>query len=233
MRALAFSTMIRALVFDFDGLILDTETPEYTAWTEVYSSHKCELPIAVWADCIGRGAGHFDPHTYLEELAGLKLDRTATRAQFQEIYQTVFENSLALPGVESYLQQAREYGLKLAVASSSSHLWVDNHLKKLDLFEKFDVIKCFDDVGQAKPAPDLYLAAVAALGLKPEEAIALEDSPNGIAAAKRAGLYCVAVPNPVTGQLSLSEADLRLNAMTELPLTELIKLAETTTSQHA
>ena len=100
------------------------------------------------------------------------------------------------------------------------------HLERLGLSEHFDCIKCADDVKNVKPAPELYLAVVDELGVRPEEAVALEDSPNGITAAQTAGTFCVVVPNPLTRQLSADRADLRLDSLRDVPLAKLIRQVE-------
>ena len=127
------------------------------------------------------------------------------------------------PGVRDYLDAARRLGLGLAVASSSSRRWVAGHLERLGLADRFDVLCCAEDVTRVKPHPDLYVAALKALGAASVAAIALEDSPNGVLAAKRAGLFCVAVPNPLTAKLDLSAADIRLASLDELPLPALLR----------
>jgi beta-phosphoglucomutase-like phosphatase (HAD superfamily) len=127
---------------------------------------------------------------------------------------------------DDYVEEADRRKLKLAVASSSGRRWVVGHLERLGVAHRFDAIKTADDVERVKPAPDLYLAAVAALGLKPYEAIALEDAPNGLHAAKRAGLFCVAIPNALTGRLPLDHADLRLVSLAHTPLDALLAAVE-------
>jgi beta-phosphoglucomutase-like phosphatase (HAD superfamily) len=131
-----------------------------------------------------------------------------------------------LPGVKDYLDDAKQLGLKLGLASSSSHNWVDGHLSRLGLISYFDCIKCSDDVKDVKPDPELYQSVLDALDLRADEGIVLEDSANGILAAKQAGLFCIVVPNPMTNHLSLDLADLRLTSLTELPLEKLLLLAQ-------
>lgn len=214
--------MIRALIFDFDGLILDTEGPDYQAWQEIYQDYGARLPLPVWADCIGRGHGAFDPVAYLEARIGRSLDRAALRTRHRQRCDALIAAQPLRPGVVEYLQTARRRGLRLAVASSSSRAWVEGHLRQRDLWPFFDCLRCADDVAQTKPAPDLYQAALAALGVSPREAVALEDSPNGVLAAKRAGLFCVAVPNGLTGQLTFDHADLVVPSLADLPLERLL-----------
>jgi HAD superfamily hydrolase (TIGR01509 family) len=214
--------MIRAIVFDFDGLILDTELPEFQSWQTIYQAHECTLPFAVWATCIGTTEA-FDPYAYLEEQLGRAIDREAVQLQQRQQCDALIAAQAVLPGVHDYIADARRLDLQLGVASSSSRAWVHGHLTRLELHQHFVCIACRDDVPRTKPDPALYLAALAALGVRPEEAIALEDSPNGILAAKRAGLFCVAVPNVLTRQLPLNHADLQIPSLAALPLSELLR----------
>jgi beta-phosphoglucomutase-like phosphatase (HAD superfamily) len=128
--------------------------------------------------------------------------------------------------VVDYLTDARRLGLRLAVASSSPHSWVDTHLAQLGLLDRFDAIICVDDVGVAKPDPGLFLRAVDVLGVAREEAIVFEDSPNGVLAAKRAGIFCVAVPNPMTQRLTFVPPDIRLQSLADVPLAALLQQVE-------
>jgi HAD superfamily hydrolase (TIGR01509 family) len=215
--------MIRAVIFDFDGLILDTEVPEFQTWQEIYQAHGCELALEVWATGLGTSADAFDPYTHLETQLGRLLDREVIQRQRRQRYQELLEATSVLPGVREYIAEAKRLGLHLGVASSSSREWVVGHLTELGLYAHFDCIKCRDDVPRVKPDPALYQAVVEVLALQPSQAIALEDSPNGIAAAKRAGLFCIAVPNQLTCQLPLEQADLQLRSLAELPLQQLLE----------
>ena len=214
--------VIRALILDFDGLILDTEGPAFHSWREIYEEYGVTLPLSKWATAIGASLEAFDPFAYLESELGRSLDYEALQARQRRREAELIEAESVLPGVEEYIADAKRLGLKLGLASSSDCEWVHRHLKRLGLSDKFDCIKCADDVERVKPHPDLYLAVLDELGLGPEEAIALEDSPNGIAAAQRAGIFCVAVPNPLTRQLSTEHADLTLQSLAQLRLSELI-----------
>ena len=111
-------------------------------------------------------------------------------------------------------ETARAAGLKVGVASSSSRDWVTGHLERLAILHQFDCVRCRDDVPAVKPAPDLYLSVLACLVVPADQAIAIEDSSNGVSAAKAAGMRCVAVPNPITSGLDLSHADLVLPSLT-------------------
>jgi HAD superfamily hydrolase (TIGR01509 family) len=214
--------MTKALIFDFDGLILDTETPEFQSWVEIYESHGLSLPIAQWIDMVGRGTHEitWTPYDGLEEHLGPGWDRDRIRALRRARLDELIARETLRPGVDSLLREAETRGLKVGVASSSSHAWVDPFLKKFGIHNRFQVIKCRDDVPRAKPAPDLYLAAISDLGVHPKEAIALEDSANGIAAAKAAGLYCVAVPNSITRMMRLDQADVVVEALDRFSLSQ-------------
>ena len=212
---------MKLIVFDFDGLILDTEAPVYDAWQEIYREHGCTLPFEKWAECIGT-ADVFDPCTDLQALVARTLDADALNLRHRERTDALIAELPVLPGVREYVAEARALGLTLGVASSSSVGWVDGHLRRLGLREAFSVVRCAADVPRVKPDPALYLSVLQATGIPAHEAVALEDSPNGILAAKRAGLSCVAVPNPLTARLDLSAADLRLTSLAELPLSALL-----------
>lgn len=203
---------LQALIFDFDGLILDTELPEVLAWEAVFEQHGCRAPEDWWVDAIGRGADQIvrTPYDMLEELTGCPLNRAEVAEAQGLAFEKILDAGDALPGVRELIEAAAGAGVKLAVASSSRHDWVDGFLARLRLDSNFQSVRCADDVAAAKPFPDLYLAAVASLGVDSSACVALEDSPNGIAAAKAAGLTCVAVPNQLTRRLDLSAADARL-----------------------
>ncbi len=212
----------RALVFDFDGLILDTETTDFESWREVFAVHGCTLDLDAWADCIGRPAGCFDPYAHLERLSGKRIDRDGIREQRRDRLRALNLRQPIRPGVREYLEDARRMGLKVGLASSSDRAWVHGHLERLGLLHFFAATKCVEDTGAHKPDPAPYLAVLAELGLAAGEAVAFEDSPHGIAAAKAAGMLCVAVPNPITRQLRLDQADFRLESLASLSLPELL-----------
>ena len=215
--------VIRALVFDFDGLILETETPAYQAWVEIYREFGHELPKELWLDYIGREGGWFDALTYLEGLVGPRDDRDAIQARRDarksELVMAVAESA----GLRALLTDARSRGLRLAVCSSSTPKWVLGHLERLDLRAYFDHVQCRDRPElQAKPAPDLFLAACAGLGVRPDEAIAFEDSRNGMLAAQAAGMRCVVVPNELTVAMDLAGADHRFESLADVSLQTLL-----------
>lgn len=218
--------MIKALIFDFDGLILDTELSAYQSWQEIYQEHQCDLPLEQWARRIGGAADLFDPCEYLESLLQRSVEREVLRDRRRRRHLELIALRDALPGVEEYLATGRRLGLKLAVASSSTKEWVTDHLSRLGLLDCFDALRCGDSVTHKKPHPELYSSALQDLGVAPEQAIAFEDSPNGVLAAQRASIFCVAVPNIITGQLLLDHANLRLSSLSELSLEDLLAEVE-------
>ena len=214
--------MIKALIFDFDGLIIDSESPEFEAWHELFAEYGRELGPELWADLVGRPPTHFDLYGYfckhidpVIEVEKLRQDRRA-RVIALTITQPI------LPGVEEYLQSATALGLRIGLASSSTRDHVRGHLHRLKLLDYFHSIRCFEDTDRHKPDPTPYLKVLEDLGVKADEAIALEDSPNGVAAAKAAGIFCVAVPNPITCRLPLEHADHRLASLAQEPLEKII-----------
>ena len=215
--------MIRALVFDFDGLLVDTEVPIFRAWQRIYREHGQELPLDRWLTIIGTASGPFDPVIDLTEKTGTKLDEQELKALEGLYYQEATALQQLLPGVVDSLVAARQLGLKTAVASSSTRTWVMDHLNRFGIGGHFDAIVCREDVKRTKPDPELYLTALQRLGVQADEAIALEDSSNGIQAAKAAGLYCVVVPNLLTVDLDLTGADLRLLSLEAMPLPALLE----------
>jgi HAD superfamily hydrolase (TIGR01509 family) len=221
---------VRAFLFDFDGLILDTELASRAGWELLYREHGHELPADLWATLVGTTHAPWDPMTHLEELVGEPLEREALNERRYAHEIAMIEAEELRPGIEEYFATARRLGLKRAIVSSSSRRWVDMHLERLEEAVGWHAICTADgDPVRAKPSPTLYLEALAKLGVRAGEAVAFEDSPNGVLAAKAAGVFCIAVPNEVTRELGLEEAgaDLVLDSLADLPPEDLLaRLAE-------
>ncbi len=225
--------MIRGLIFDFDGLIIDTETPSYQAWREIYQEHGCELELAEWIACIGTDFGAFDPLARLEEQIRSSLDRDQVRtAQRLRSYELATAQDI-LPGVLEMIDEASASGLALAVASSSSRRWVVSHLSRLGILDRFSCLRTMDDVSRVKPDPELFVSALACMGLTPEEAIVFEDSLNGVIASRQAGLFCVAIPNPLMVNSQYDQANLVIKSMADLRLQDVIEFAESRRKEDA
>jgi len=220
---------VRAFLFDFDGLILDTELASRAGWQLLYREHGHELPTDLWATLVGTTHAPWDPMAHLEELVGEPLEREALNERRYEHEIALIEAEELRPGIADYLAAARQHRLKRAIVSSSTRRWVDMHLERLEEATGWDAICTADrDPARAKPAPVLYLEALDRLEVKADEAVAFEDSPNGVRAAKAAGVYCVAVPNEVTRELGLAEAgaDIVLDSLADLPPEALFRRLE-------
>jgi len=197
---------LRAAIFDFDGLILNTEEAEYEALKAVFREYGAEIRYEDWAVCIGT-TNALDFWDHLKKVTGGPVDRSAAEKRYRELDEEILARTPLSPGVKERLEEAKALGLKLAVASSSSQKWLERHLGERGLMAFFDFLSARGGAVRHKPHPDTYLRALTALGVKFDEAVALEDSPNGIKSAGAAGIYTIAVPNPVTKQLDLSSAD--------------------------
>ena len=215
-------SLIDTLILDFDGVIIDTETPDYETWRDVFRYHGVELELSLWSQYIGGDSGTFDVFQLLEDSTNKEVDRERVQRQRRQRYLEIVRASSLMPGVTDYIYEAKRTGMSLGIASSSSRSWVEGHLADRGILKYFDSITCKDDVSQVKPEPELYLLAAFRLETRPENALAIEDSAKGITAAKRAGMYCVAVPNPVTKDLHLEHADYQLESLAGMELGHLI-----------
>ncbi len=207
---------LRALLFDFDGVIVDTEWAIYETWHQTFRDHGHSLPLETYNQCIGTDFETWSPKTHLEELTGNSFDWHQIDQVRQNEIETNLEGSGPMPGVTEAVTAARTAGLKLAVVSSSSHRWVDGWLKKIGLYDEFDTTVCRGDAERIKPAPDLYLEAARRLDLESPHCLVVEDSVNGIKAARAAGMPTVAIPNRITACCDFSIAGQVLQTAEEL-----------------
>jgi HAD superfamily hydrolase (TIGR01509 family) len=217
--------MIKGIIFDFDGLILDTETHEYEILQEIFEENNSDLPLSIWGKVVGTSSD-FNPFKYLEEQTKKQFSHQELSKIKAERFIERIASEKARPGVEEYLKTAKSLALKVGLASSSNYKWVSSHLKNLGLLDKFECIKTSEDVERVKPDPTLYIEAAKCLGLKTEECLAFEDSAHGALAAKKAGMKCVIIPNKVTKDLQFCEVDHRLTSMEEIRLEELIQVLQ-------
>lgn len=217
--------MIQALIFDFDGLILDTETPEVLVWQNIYKENGFDLPVEEWEKTVGGyGISDFNPARHLSHLSGGRLDPVSLQTRYRLEADALIHANPILPGVMDLIHSAQANGLKVAIGSSSPHSWVDTHTQRLDIYHHFDHIVCQEDVapGRTKPHPDIYLKALEKLDVANTEAVVFEDSPNGVLASQRAGVFVVAVPNPLTAKMNV-KGDLTVSSLAELSLQDLIR----------
>jgi len=211
-----------AIILDFDGLILDTETPLYRSWQEVCEEHGVAMDHAWWAIQLTTLADPPDAYAYLEKHSATPFDREQVRKRRQARELQLVESQILLPGVSEVISQAKALAFPLGIASNSERAWVTHHLARLGLLDQFDQIKCCDEVRHPKPSPDVYLAVLEALNVLPQEAITFEDSPVGVLAAKSAGVFCIAIPNAVTKGLDFTLADLVLSSLAGVSVADLV-----------
>ncbi|MBM7662096.1 putative hydrolase of the HAD superfamily [Bacillus mesophilus] len=213
--------MKKAVIFDFDGLIVDTESLWFEVFKEVMCDYDCDLQLSEFATCIGTTNGML--YETLNSLAGRSLDRNEIKEKTSKLYESKAHILQLREGVIDYLEAAKRNGLQIGLASSSSRAWVDRFLNQFQIAHYFKVIKTSDDVDQVKPHPELYIEAVKALGVNPEHVFAFEDSLNGLKAAIGAELDCVIVPNNVTRFLSFEGHIYEIQSMKEIHFDQLLQ----------
>lgn len=210
--------MIRALIFDFDGLILDTETPLIEALVRVHEEAGIAFDRLKVHAIVGHADVAFDPWSAFPAV----VDRGELEQAFRRHKDELTAAEAVLPGVLALLDAATARGLRLGVASNSSHVHVDRHLQRLGLLERFQAISCRDDVGLGKPAPDVYRHVMKTLGVSPEETVAFEDSVPGHEAAHAAGIRVVVVPNSSTAHCRFPRAWLQVPSLAGYTLDRLL-----------
>jgi len=196
-----------AVLFDFDGIIIDSEWPIFETWKQVFADEGHELKVETYVQCIGSDFDTWSPEKYLESLTGKSYDWKTINAQRQVILEADLEDAETLPGVRQLIAKLKTDGKKIAVVSSSTHRWVDMWLERLDLIGDMDEVVCRGDAPKIKPAPDLYLEAAKRLQMDAEKCLVLEDSLNGLKSAKSAKCPAIAIPSRLTSCLDLSIAD--------------------------
>ncbi|MGE6256974.1 HAD family hydrolase [Heyndrickxia sporothermodurans] len=216
--------MIKAIIFDFDGLIVDTETAWYEAYKETMGFYEIDLPFDRFVQTVG--TVDTELHKFFKEQLGEDCNIEEIEVRAKDIHKGMMKTPQAREGVKDYLEAAKTLGYKVGLASSSTREWVTHYLEELGLIHYFDAIITSDDVTRVKPAPDLYLKALNTLNVSSEDALAFEDSLNGSQAAISAGIKCVVVPNPVTESLAFEKHALKLKSMAEKSLMDVIKFVE-------
>ncbi len=213
--------MLEAVVFDFDGVIIDTEWSAFEIWNQLFAEHGTELTLDEFVRSIGtRGAIDFS--ALITEKTGRPApNNRALRAWKQPLQDAAVADLALMPGVASWLQATSDAQIRTAIASSSERWWIEPHLERHAIAHHFEHLSTWDgpDVGfSPKPAPDLYTRCLAALGIHPSAAVAIEDSINGTVAAKRAGMSVIAVPTRLTAHLDFAIADVVVSSLAELDL---------------
>jgi len=210
--------MIRAFIFDFDGLVLDTETALISAYGDVHAARGVPFDRPLFARSVGHADYAFDPWRAF----GPAADRDALDLERVSFHRARSKELAILPGIVGLLDGARAAGLRVGLASNSGHEHVDGHLARLGLLDRFEIVACREDVRTPKPEPDLYRLVLERFGIRGREAVAFEDSHTGTLAARRAGTWVVAVPNGSTGHHDFSNADFRVESLADCRVADLM-----------
>lgn len=216
--------MIQAVVFDFDGLIVDTESIWFDVYRDLLSADDVDLTLETFCECVG--TTNEPLYRFYEQQTGVKLDATRFQQRARSKFDSKMNHPELRPGVLNYLRAAQERGLRIGLASSSHRPWVDRFLHHFDIYDYLEAISTGDQVEQVKPDPALYSKTIEELGVKPRYAVAFEDSVNGCKAALAAGLHCVAVPNLVTSALVFPREVMRIDSMGSVRLDAVIRRIE-------
>lgn len=218
---------LKAVIFDFDGIIVSSKTAEFESWRRIYQVFDCNLTISKWIKIISTIDGVYDPALYLFGECLYKnhkaINRKTVRDLQNNLYELLLGHLCTLPGVLDIIKQLKVHKYKLGLASNGDLRKIKYNLKRLKLFDYFDVLVTKEDVENKKPAPDIYLKSLAKLNVKNSEVIVFEDSPQGILAAKTANIYCICIPNKITKHLVLEGADETYNSFKEVSIETIIK----------
>jgi HAD superfamily hydrolase (TIGR01509 family) len=206
----------KGIIFDFDGVLVDTEWAIYQSWVQLFAREGQEISIATYSPCLGAGYSHWDPAEHLEKLTGKKYDWEKETPARQAVLEADLERSGLMAGAQELLDWCAGQGITLTVASSSSRRWVQGWLERLGIYARFAGVFTRTDGYAVKPAPDLFLAAQQCMGLAKEECLIIEDSENGTISARNAGISCVAIPNRMTCYSDFSRAAYRCDSLSDL-----------------
>lgn len=207
---------VRGIIFDFDGVLVDTEWAIYQSWVTLYAREGQEISIATYAPCLGAGYSRWDPAAHLEQLTGKQYDWAVETPRRQAQLEADLAARGLMDGAAELFAWCRAQGIGMAVASSSSRRWVAGWLERLGVYDVFDGVFCRTDGYPVKPDPALFLAAQSCLGLPKEDCLIVEDSENGTLAAHNAGIPCVAIPNRMTAAGDFSCAAYRSASLSAL-----------------
>ena len=220
--------MIAALLFDFDGVIVDTEVPTFQSWRDTYAEYGVDLSLDDWLPAVGSGSsvsGAFDAVAHLERLTGKPVDREAVIARRSRRKAELYAGAPLLAGVRERLAEAHERGIPTAIVTRNRQNRVTAQCATVGLDHPWQALICADEDPTCDKA-DLYRRALAVLEVQASRALAFEDSPSGVRAANQAGVRCVAVPNDITRGASFDEADLVLSSLADHPLDAILRMVD-------
>lgn len=225
---------IQAVIFDFDGLLMDTESTSIASWQREWGRWGLELDRETFFAPHG---GDITEQRYeaLAAAVGASYDREISHTRRTQDRDELNAALVLADGLEEWLAEARTIGLRTAVASSSDVAWVEQFLRRVGVVDEFDVVVGGDLVAAHKPAPDVYRLALTRLGMDGHQAVAVEDTPHGVDAAHAAGLPCIAIPNPHVAADRVSHAEVILQSAAMCTLIEAldkVRAAETLSSSQ-
>jgi HAD superfamily hydrolase (TIGR01509 family) len=214
-----------AVIFDFDGIVLDSETPEFESHRRIYERCGVTLTVDEWCGVIGTWSEGHDER-WFRRLCAQSSGAPGREAYFAErrrIFEAIVP-AAPMRGVRELLVQLRDARIRAAIASSAPARWVVGAVARLGIRPLFEAVVTGDEVAQRKPAPDVYLEAARRLGVDPARSVAIEDSAPGIAAACAAGMKVIAIPHWLTEGHDLSAAHLTVAHAGELTMERLTSL---------
>ena len=215
--------MNRLIIFDFDGVIVETEDCFLEAWRRVYDHYEARFPEERYLDAIGLSEMPFNPYEEVKSQSPKNTDSIAAIKELHEShYFALADQKPLMPGVLDLINSAARLDILIGIASSALMHWISRHLERLGLMDAFHQIKCFDDISHGKPDPEVYRSLLASTNVGENEAVAIEDSENGLAAAKNAGIPCIVVPSETTSKMEFSKADRVVSSLCEVTLEYLI-----------
>lgn len=206
----------RGIIFDFDGVLVDTEWAIYRSWVQLFKREGQEISIETYSPCLGAGYSHWNPADYLESLTGKHYDWEVETPARQAVLEADLEQMGLMSGVAELLNWCKAHHIPMAVASSSSRRWVEGWLRKLNIYDDFKGVFTRTDGYPVKPDPALFLAAAKCLDIPKSQCIIIEDSENGTVAAQNAGIPCIAIPNRMTAHADFSRACKILPSLSDL-----------------
>jgi HAD superfamily hydrolase (TIGR01509 family) len=218
---------LAAVIFDFDGVVLDSETPEYESHRRIYRRCGVELTIEEWCGAVGLWTDEHDDRRF--EALCARSSAPPGRDEYHDERRRIFAELVPgepMRGIRDLLVALEQAGIPAAIASTSPARWVVPAAERIGVRPLFRAIVTGEQVARRKPAPDVYLEAARRLGADPARSVAIEDSAPGVAAALAAGMTTVAIPHWLTSTHDLSGADVSVGHAGELTVDRLRQLLD-------
>lgn len=206
---------LKIIIFDMDGVVLDSE-PLHENARQIMFKELGIVPDETFPEAVGKSSAGF--WRQIIELCKIDGEPYALEArQYALVAQQIEENNVKPSvGFLDIVNWAKDNGVKVGLASSSTRILVNDSLRLLGVKDYFDYTVSGNEIAKKKPAPDSYLRVLELAGFEPENAIAIEDSSSGVAAAKNAGIFCFGYHNVTSGEQDLSKADKIVDSLVEI-----------------